>query len=257
MIMRFDGKCALVTGGASGIGHAACLAFSREGADVAVADLNLAGAEATAREVREAGRKAVAMAVNVANPEEVARMVDQAVGALGQLDVLNNCAGVRELIPFLELKFDDWQRIISINLTGTFLCSQAFARYLVDAGRPGKIVNMSSAAGLVAAPHRAAYVSSKHGVIGLTKEMALELAKHNIQVNAVAPGVTETPMTQNFFRTEAGPAILRKLHPAGRWAQPEEIARMILFLASAEADFVTGATFSIDGGFVAGRSFES
>ena len=255
--MRFDGKCALVTGGASGIGRAACLAFAREGADVAVADLNLDNAEATAREVREAGRKAVAMAVNVADPGEVARMVEQAAGALGQLDVLNNCAGVRELIPFLELKFDDWQRIISINLTGTFLCSQAFARYLVDVGRPGKIVNMSSAAGLVAAPHRAAYVSSKHGVIGLTKEMALELAKHNIQVNAVAPGVTETPMTQNFFRTEAGPAILRKLHPAGRWAQPEEIARMILFLASAEADFVTGATFSIDGGFVAGRSFES
>jgi NAD(P)-dependent dehydrogenase (short-subunit alcohol dehydrogenase family) len=257
MTMRFDGKCALVTGGASGIGHAACLAFAREGADVAVADLNLAGAEVTAREVRSAGRKAVAMAVNVGDPEDVARMVERAVGELGHLDILNNCAGVRELIPFLELKFDDWQRIISINLTGTFLCSQAFARYLVGAGRPGKIVNMSSAAGLVAAPHRAAYVSSKHGVIGLTKEMALELAKHNIQVNAVAPGVTETPMTQNFFRTESGPAILRKLHPAGRWAQPEEIARMILFLASAEADFVTGATFSIDGGFVAGRSFES
>ena len=116
---------------------------------------------------------------------------------------------------------------------------------------------MSSAAGLVAAPDSAAYVSSKHGVIGLTKEMALELAGNSIQVNAVAPGVTETPMTQNFFRTESGPAVLRKLHPAGRWAQPEEIAQMILFLASAEADFVTGATFSIDGGFVAGRSFES
>ena len=94
-------------------------------------------------------------------------------------------------------------------------------------------------------------------VIGLTKEMALELAKNNIQVNAVAPGVTETPMTQNFFLTESGPAVLRKLHPAGRWAQPEEIARMILFLASAEADFVTGATFSIDGGFVAGRSLRA
>jgi meso-butanediol dehydrogenase/(S,S)-butanediol dehydrogenase/diacetyl reductase len=255
--MRFDGKCAIVTGGASGIGHATCLAFAREGANVAVADMNLAGAEATAREVRDAGRKAVAIEVNVADPASVTQMIERAGNELGHLDILNNCAGVRELIPCLELKFDDWQRVISINLTGTFLCSQAFARYLVDAARPGKIINMSSAAGLVAAPHRAAYVSSKHAVIGLTKEMALELAAKNIQVNAVAPGVTETPMTQNFFRTEAGPAVLRRLHPAGRWAQPEEIAQMILFLASADADFVTGATFSIDGGFVAGRAFES
>ncbi|HJU09251.1 MAG TPA: 3-oxoacyl-ACP reductase FabG [Candidatus Binataceae bacterium] len=255
--MRFDAKCALVTGGASGIGRAACLAFAREGADVAVADMNLQGAESTAREVISIGRRAVAVAVDVADPASATRMIEAAVGGLGQLDILNNCAGVRELIPFLDLKFEDWQRVISINLTGTFLCSQAFARYLVGAGRPGKIVNMSSAAGLVAAPHRAAYVSSKHGVIGLTKEMALELARNNIQVNAVAPGVTETPMTQNFFRTESGPAVVRKLHPAGRWAQPEEIAQMILFLASGAADFVTGATFSIDGGFVAGRSFES
>ena len=161
--MRFEGKYALVTGGASGIGHATCLAFAREGADIAVVDMNLEGAESTAREVRDAGRRAVAIQVNVADPASVAQMVERAVGQLGYLDILNNCAGVRELIPFLDLTFDDWQRIISINLTGTFLCSQAFARYLVGAGRPGKIVNMSSAAGLVAAPNRAAYVSSSTG----------------------------------------------------------------------------------------------
>jgi len=253
--MRFDGKCAVVTGGASGIGRAACMAFAREGASVAVADVNLDGAAATAREVTNAGRKAVAIAVNVADPASAEQMIERASSELGHLDILVNCAGVRELIPFLELKFEEWQRVISINLTGTFVCSQAFARRLVRDGRGGKIVNLSSAAGLVAAPNRAAYVSSKHGVIGLTKEMALELAAKNIQVNAVAPGVTETPMTGNFFRSESGTATLRKIHPAGRWAQPEEIAHMILFLASAEADFATGATFSVDGGFVAGRSF--
>jgi NAD(P)-dependent dehydrogenase (short-subunit alcohol dehydrogenase family) len=253
--MRFDDKCALVTGGASGIGRAACIAFTREGASVAVADMNLDRATATAREITNTGRKAVAIAVNVADPASAEQMVERASAELGHLDILVNCAGVRELIPFLELKFEEWQRVISINLTGTFVCSQAFARRLVREGRPGKIVNLSSAAGLVAAPNRAAYVSSKHGVIGLTKEMALELGGKNIQVNAVAPGVTETPMTANFFRTESGPAVLRKLHPVGRWAQPGEIAHTILFLASAEADFATGATFSIDGGFVAGRSF--
>jgi NAD(P)-dependent dehydrogenase (short-subunit alcohol dehydrogenase family) len=104
-------------------------------------------------------------------------MVELAVNELGHLEILNNCAEVRELIPFLELKFDDWQHVISINLTGTFLCSQAFARYLVGVGRPGKIVNMSSAAGLVGAPHRAAYVPSKHALIGLTKEMALRIGR--------------------------------------------------------------------------------
>ena len=253
--MRFEGKAALITGGASGIGRATCLSFAREGAVIAVADQNLDGAAATAREVQAAGRSATAIAVNVADPLSVERMVEQAASELARLDILVNCAGVRELIPFLELKFDDWQRVISINLTGTFLCSQAFAKRLTRERHGGKIINLSSAAGLVAAPHRAAYVSSKHGVIGLTKEMALELADRNIQVNAVAPGVTETPMTENFFRDQSGPALLRKLHPAGRWAQPAEIAGMIMFLASSEADFVTGATFSIDGGFVAGRSF--
>lgn len=253
--MRFDHKCALVTGGGSGIGRATCIAFAREGADVAVADMNLESAEATASEIRASGRKAAAISVNVADPASAEKMVDRAAAELGHLDILLNSAGVRELIPFLDLKLEDWQRVITTNLTGTFVCSQAFARRLVQEGRPGKIVNMASVAGLLAAPHRAAYVSSKHGVVGLTKEIALELATKNIQVNAVAPGVVETPMTANFFQSPQGPDVLRKIHPAGRWAQPGEIAQMILFLASAEADFVTGATFSIDGGFAAGRSF--
>lgn len=253
--MRFDGKCALVTGGASGIGRATCLAFAHDGADVAVADMNLDAAEATAREVRAAGRNAIAISVNVADPASAAQMVERAAAQLGHLDILLNSAGVRELVPFLDLKLEDWQRTLTVNLTGTFVCSQVFARYLVGAGRPGKIVNMASVAGLLAAPNRAAYVSSKHGVVGLTKEMALELASKKIQVNAVAPGVVETPMTANFFQSSQGPETLRRIHPAGRWAQPGEIAQMILFLASAEADFVTGATFPIDGGFSAGRSF--
>ncbi len=253
--MRFDNKCVLVTGGGSGIGQAVCLTFAHEGADVGVADVNVAGAEATAQEVRTSGRKAIALQVDVSNPTSVQSMVQQAAAALGHLDILVNSAGVREIVPFLQLPFAEWQRVIAINLTGTFLCSQAVAQYLVAQGRGGKIVNLASVAGLMAVPNRAAYVSSKHAVVGLTKEMAMELAEKNIQVNAVAPGVVRTAMTESYFDKPEIVEGLKKAHPAGRWAKPEEIANLILFLASPEADFVTGATFPIDGGFMAGKTF--
>lgn len=253
--MRFDSKCALVTGGGSGIGRAVCLAFAREGADVGVADLSLEGAEATAQQVRKLGRKAAALRVDVTDPAAVQALVAQAVTVLEHVDVLVNSAGVREIVPFLQLPFAEWQRVIATNLTGTFLCSQAVAQYLVAQGRGGKIVNLASVAGLMAVPNRAAYVASKHAVVGLTKEMALELADKNIQVNAVAPGVVETAMTASYFDKPELLESLRKVHPAGRWAQPEEIAAVILFLASDEAAFITGATFPIDGGFAAGKGF--
>ena len=126
---------------------------------------------------------------------------------------------------------------------------------MVGQGRSGKIVNLASVAGLMAVPNRAAYVSSKHAVVGLTKEMAMELGDKNIQVNAIAPGVVETAMTASYFGNTELVASLKKVHPAGRWAQPEEIAGLILFLASDKADFITGATFPIDGGFAAGKAF--
>jgi meso-butanediol dehydrogenase/(S,S)-butanediol dehydrogenase/diacetyl reductase len=251
--MRFTNKCVLVTGGGSGIGRAVCLAFAREGAEVGVADVSTEGAEATAQEVRKAGRKAVALKVDVTDPASVQAMVSQAVSTLGGLHTLVNSAGVREIIPFLELPFSEWQRVIATNLTGTFLCSQVVAQYLVKAGKGGKIVNLASVAGLMAVPNRAAYVASKHAVVGLTKEMAMELAEKNVQVNAVAPGVVRTSMTEAYFDKPVVVEGLKKAHPAGRWAQPEEIANLILFLASPEAEFITGATFPIDGGFAAGK----
>ncbi|HJY82704.1 MAG TPA: SDR family NAD(P)-dependent oxidoreductase, partial [Candidatus Binatia bacterium] len=232
--MRFANKYALVTGGGSGIGRAVCLAFAREGADVGVADVSLEGAEATAQEVRKSGRKAVALRVDVTDPASVQAMVNQAVVALGRVDLLVNSAGVREIVPFLQLSFAEWQRVIATNLTGTFLCGQAVAQYLVAQGRGGKIVNLASVAGLMAVPNRAAYVSSKHAVVGLTKEMAMEVADKNIQVNAVAPGVVRTSMTESYFDKPEIVEGLKRAHPAGRWAQPEEIANLILFLASSE-----------------------
>src|SRR5262245_39526572 len=253
--MRFTNKVVLVTGGGSGIGRATCLAFAREGADVGVADFDIERAETVAAEVRSSGRKAIVIRVDVTDPVSTQTMVTQTVAALGAVNILVNSAGVREIIPFLELPFAEWQRVIGTNLSGTFLCSQAVAQYLVKQGQGGKIINLASVAGLMGVPNRAAYVSSKHAVVGLTKEMALELADKNIQVNAVAPGVVRTSMTESYFDKPEIVEGLKRAHPAGRWAQPEEIANLILFLASSEADFITGATFPIDGGFMAGKTF--
>ena len=258
--MRFENTGVLITGAGSGIGRAASLAFAEEGAAIAAADLRLEAAQATASAVEELGRTAVALQVNVTQPDSVRAMVEQAVAGLGSLDVLINSAGVREIVPFLELPAEEWLKVIGTNLTGTFLCSQAFAQHLIAQGKEGKenkggkIINLSSVAGLMGVPNRAAYVASKHGVVGLTKEMSMELADKNIQVNAIAPGVVETAMTAGYFDNPAIVASLKKAHPAGRWAQPEEIARLMLFLASEDADFMTGATIPIDGGFVAGKS---
>ncbi len=252
--MRFENRGVLITGAGSGIGQAASLAFATEGAAIAAADLRLEAAQVTADAVEELGWPAVALQVDVTQPDSVQAMVEQAVAGLGSLDVLINSAGVREIVPFLELPAEEWTKVIGTNLTGTFLCSQAVAQHLIAQNKSGKIINLSSVAGLMGVPNRAAYVASKHGVVGLTKEMGMELADKHIQVNAIAPGVVETAMTAGYFDKPDIVASLKKAHPAGRWAQPEEIAKLMLFLASEDADFMTGATIPIDGGFVAGKA---
>lgn len=251
--MRFQDQAVLVTGGGSGIGRAVCLMAAAEGARVAVGDLDADRAAATAEAVRDAGGEAHPVQVDVADPASATRFVEVAETALGRLDVLVNSAGIREIAPVLELSFEEWQRVISVNLSGTFLPSQAFGRRLVAAGRPGRIVNLASTLGLMAAPQRAAYVASKHGVVGLTKQMALELGEMGIRVNAVAPGVVRTALTERYFQDEAMTRVIRDIHALGRWAEPEEIARAILFLAAEENGFITGTVMPVDGGWTTGK----
>ena len=172
--MRYQDQAVLVTGGASGIGQQVCLAAAREGARVAIGDRDLDRAEQTAATIRATGAEAQAFALDVADPASVNSFIAAAETTLGRLDVLVNSAGVREIVSVLDLSFEEWQRVISINLSGTFLASQAFARRLVAAGKSGRIVNVASTLGQMAAPKRAAYVASKHGVVGLTKQMAME-----------------------------------------------------------------------------------
>ncbi len=251
--MRFQNRGVLVTGGGSGIGQQVCYAAAEEGALVAVGDLDLERAEATAAEIRRRKGEAHSLQIDVANPESARGFVEAAESALGRLDVLVNSAGIREIVGVLDLSFAEWQQVINVNLSGTFLPSQAFAQRLVHHGKSGQIVNLASTLGLMAAPKRAAYTASKHGVVGLTRQMALELGDKSIRVNAVAPGVVRTPLTERYFQDPDYAQTIRDIHAVGRWAEPREIANAILFLADESNGFITGTILTVDGGWTIGK----
>jgi 3-oxoacyl-[acyl-carrier protein] reductase len=246
--MRLEGKVALVTGAQQGIGRAIAVALARDGADVGVNFLDDASAaEGVAGEIRGLGRRAVTVQGDVSRPASVESMVRTVVDALGPPEVLVNNAGVFPRASFLELQEREWDHVLGINLKGSFLCAQAVARALVAAGRPGAIVNISSSA-VRGDPRGVHYSSSKAGVVGLTRAMALALAPHRIRVNAIAPGLTDTAQPR-YGNTEEQIAERAREIPLGRIAQPEEIAKVAVFLASAESGWVTGELIHVNGGF--------
>ncbi|MCR9220979.1 MAG: SDR family oxidoreductase [Alphaproteobacteria bacterium] len=243
----FSGRTALITGGGGGIGAAAAARFAAAGATCFVGDLGLSE-ETTVDGVRR-------RPLDVSDRASVERFVRAAEAEVGRLDILVNSAGVREITPFLELDPEEWRRVLAVNLDGVFHASQVFARALTARERGGVIVNLASVAGLMGVPDRPAYVASKHGVVGLTREMAMELGPYGVRVNAIAPGSVRTPMTARFFDD---PALVERLeagHPLGRVAEPEEIADAILYAASDLAGFMTGAVLTVDGGYSAGKGW--
>ena len=253
--MRLNGKTALITGAARGIGRSVARAFAREGAHVVIADLNLDGAKDAAGELASKGGSATALAVDVSDPASITGMFAAIRKERGRLDALVNNAGVGGNTLFLDTKLEEWERIIRINLTGAFLVAQGAARMMVEGGG-GKIVNIASLSGQRGGTGRSAYGSAKAGLELLTKVMAVELAEHHINVNAIAPGPIETEMAK-FAHDKATRAAYEYLVPMHRYGSPDEIADAAVFLVSDESRYVTGHTLNVDGGFLgAGLMFK-
>ena len=245
--MRLKGKTALITGGARGIGAATALLFSREGARVGIVDLQEEGMKVLAEKAKSEGLEIATFAGDITKKDHVDRIVSQFVQKLGRIDILVNNAGVVISRPFFEKTVEDWEKTLAVNLIGMFLCCQAAAKHML-AQKSGKVVNISSIRGIEHCGREGVmdYSASKTAVIGLTKTMAKELAPY-INVNTVAPGHTKTEMTAPL------PAEVKQNMIEGsylkRMAEPEDIAKAILFMASEDADFITGQMLLVDGGF--------
>jgi len=246
--MELSGKKVLVTGAQQGIGRAIAVHCAMAGGDVAVNWLDdERAANAVSDQIRALGRRAMTVRADMARLADIEAMVAAVEEGLGAIDVLVNNAGVFPRVPFLELRESDWDYVLDINLKGTCFCAQAVAKRMAAAGRPGAIINLTSGAAYRGSPRGTHYCASKGGVVSLTRQMALELAPHRIRVNAIAPGLTDTAQPR-YGSSEAEIAAMAKTIPLGRIAQPDDIARTAVFLASDEARFTTGQVLHVNGG---------
>ncbi len=255
--MRLTGKVAIVTGGAQGMGRAIALRYAQEGAKVVIGDLKQADAQKVVDEIVAAKGEALALPVDVRDQSQVQGLVDGALNTFGQLDILVNNAGVGKIIPFLETTEQDWNFIFDINCKGLLWCSQAAARAMIQQGRGGKIINLASQAGRRGEANLLAYCASKACVISMTQSIALALAEHKINVNAIAPGVVDTPFWEEVDKQfaklmnvpvgEPKRAAVAAI-PLGRIEQPEDVAGVATFLASSDADYITQQCINVDGG---------
>ena len=247
--MRLKGKVAIVTGAASGIGKAIALEFAKEGADVCVTDINLGGAKQVAEEIRRMGRKATELQVDVTKISDIDKMVTSTIDNHGKIDILVNNAGVYIKATILELTEADWDIMLDVMLKGTFFCTQRVLPQMLKQGK-GKVINLASTFGQIGFFEASAYCAAKGGVINLTRQMALDLAPQKINVNAIGPGPTDTPLMRPELEKPERARLYLDRTPYGRAAQPEEIAWAAVYLASDESDYVNGHTLFVDGGWL-------
>jgi len=243
--VELSGKVALVTGAAQGIGKAIALLLAKNGADVVISDINLEKAQETANEIQGMGRKSFAIKVNVVDLSDVERMIEAIVGQFGRIDILVNNAGITRDRLILRMTEEDWDAVLDVNLKGTFNCTKAAIRYM-SKQKSGKIVSIASVSGEMGNPGQANYAASKAGVIGFTKTIAREFAARGINVNAVAPGYIQTPMTDAI--PEKAKETLKQMIPLERLGQAEDVARAVLFLVSENSSYITGQVLNVNGG---------
>ncbi len=246
--MLLDGRVAIVTGTGPNIGKEIARTLAANGAKVVCLDLLLEHAQACARQIAETGGSATAVAADITKPADVQRAVETAISTFGGLHILVNNAAITAHEGLLEAKVESWRRVLDVNLTGTFLCSQYAAKQMIAQGSGGAIVNIASTSGHLGGPGAIAYAVSKGGILQFTRAMAIQLAPHNIRVNSVTPTQTGTGVGGGRPRDEVGPP--RNI-PLGRWGRPIDQARAVLFLVSPEADFITGIDLPVDGGVLA------
>ncbi|HEY4347560.1 MAG TPA: SDR family NAD(P)-dependent oxidoreductase [Gaiellaceae bacterium] len=253
--MLLKGRVAVVTGAGSGIGREIARVFAAEGARVAGFDLSAEAGAAVALELAAKGAdRPFALAGDVRDPTAVEAAAAAVCAEAGQIDVLVNCAGTREIRNVLEITPEEWRAVIDVNLNGVFYWCQAAARQMRQTGG-GSIVNLSSVGGLVGLPNRPAYTASKHAIVGLTKSLSYDLAPEGIRVNAICPGVIRTPMTEGYWTDERFERDLETVVPLGRAGVPDDVAQAALYLASPMSSYVTGVALPVDGGWLAEKSF--
>lgn len=243
--MRLEGKKAFITGAAQGIGKAIALGMAKEGADIGVADVNIESAGKTAEEIRALGVKSIAIQLDVSKQNEVSSAFEMFTKEFGALDVLVNNAGITRDNVLLRMKEEDWDAVLSINLKGSFLCSKEAVKIMAKQ-RSGRIISISSVVAFMGNPGQVNYSASKAGLIGLTKTIAKEYASRGIRANAIAPGFIQTAMTDVL--SEAVKEEMKKAIPLGQFGTPEDVTNAVIFLASREADYITGQVLHINGG---------
>jgi glucose 1-dehydrogenase len=249
--MKLQGKVAVVTGAATGIGRAIAHAMSAEGASLVidyVGDPQLATQGVA--EIQKTGGKAQAIAADVSDPTQAANLIGQTVKAFGRIDILVNNAGIEYKYPFVDFPFDKWQKVIAVDLTGPFLCAQAAARAMIQQNSGGRIINISSVHEDLPMITNAPYCAAKGGLRMLMRTIAVELAPHKITVNNIAPGAIFTPIDADVEANQTIESQLMKEIPLGRWGKPEEVAKLAVYIASDDAAYSTGSTFFIDGGMI-------
>lgn len=247
--MELINKTAVVTGAGSGLGKQIVLSFAKEGADTILVDVNLEGAEAVAEEIRNLGRKAVAVRTDITNEEDVKNMVDIAVKTMGKIDILVNSAGISRTANIQDITLEQWNKMISINLTGTFLCCREVIKKMIEQ-EYGKIINISSISGVTGRAVGVDYSATKSGVIGITRTLALQVAGKGINVNAIAPGPIITPI-HDTWKKEDLDRLLATV-PFNRPGKPQDVAEAALFLATDKAGWITGEVLSVNGGIFMG-----